>query len=200
MSESISKQRLRLWIRLLLVTRSAEKELSEFVRTEHGTTLPRFDVLAALHRADAPLSMTELSRQLLVSNGNTTAVVARLHADGLVRRTSADSDRRVARIAKANLDELGAEGSARVICSPAQAAAGRLAGEGLEFDLIFLDPPYAESEALLAELGPALGAITAPGGRIVVESDRRDAPGLDLPMVHERRYGDTTIRIFSARE
>lgn len=95
MSESISKQRLRLWIRLLLVTRSAEKELSEFVRTEHGTTLPRFDVLAALHRADAPLSMTELSRQLLVSNGNTTTVVTRLHADGLVRRTSADSDRRV---------------------------------------------------------------------------------------------------------
>ena len=111
-----------------------------------------------------------------------------------------DRDRRVARIAQANLDELGAEGSARVICSPAQAAAGRLAGEGLEFDLIFFDPPYAESEALLAELGPALGAITAPGGRIVVESDRRDAPGLDLPMVHERRYGDTTIRIFSARE
>lgn len=119
MSESISKQRLRLWIRLLLVTRSAEKELSEFVRTEHGTTLPRFDVLAALHRADAPLSMTELSRQLLVSNGNTTAVVARLHANGLVRRTSADGDRRVVMVeltgrGRRHFEQLAADHEQRV--------------------------------------------------------------------------------------
>ncbi|MFM7251843.1 MAG: MarR family winged helix-turn-helix transcriptional regulator [Ilumatobacteraceae bacterium] len=119
MSESVSKQRLRLWIRLLLVTRSAEKELSEFIRTEHGTTLPRFDVLAALHRADAPLSMTELSRQLLVSNGNTTTVVARLHADGLVRRSTADSDRRVVMVeltgrGRRHFEQLAADHEQRV--------------------------------------------------------------------------------------
>ena len=95
MTEPLSKRRLRLWIRLLLVTRLAEKELAEYVRTEHGSTLPRFDVLAALYRADEPLTMGELSRQLLVSNGNTTTVVTRLHADGLVHRTTADDDRRV---------------------------------------------------------------------------------------------------------
>lgn len=94
-SESLAKRRLRLWIRLLLVTRTAEKELSEFVRTEHGTTLPRFDVMAALHRADRPLTMTELSRQLLVSNGNTTTVVNRLATDGLVHRAPSHGDRRV---------------------------------------------------------------------------------------------------------
>lgn len=104
MTESLSKRRLRLWIRLLLVTRLAEKELSEFVRVEHGTTLPRFDVLAALHRADGPLTMGDLSRQLLVSNGNTTAVVTRLHADGLVHRSPAAGDRRVVMV------ELTAEG------------------------------------------------------------------------------------------
>lgn len=111
-----------------------------------------------------------------------------------------ERDRRVARVAEANLEAMGAAGDAEVLCSPAGAAADRLAGEGREFDLVFLDPPYAEARDLLAGLAPALGEITAPGGRIVVESDRRDAPGLDLPMVHERRYGDTTIRIFSARE
>lgn len=119
MSESLSKRRLRLWIRLLLVTRMAEKDLSEFVRTEHGTTLPRFDVLAALHRAEAPLRMTELSRQLLVSNGNTTAVVARLHADGLVRRSSADSDRRVVMVeltpaGRTHFEQLAADHERRV--------------------------------------------------------------------------------------
>ena len=95
MSDTLSKRRLRLWLRLLRVTRSAERDLGEFVRTEHDSTLPRFDVLAALYRADEPLTMGELSRQLLVSNGNTTTVVTRLHADGLVDRTTADDDRRV---------------------------------------------------------------------------------------------------------
>jgi DNA-binding MarR family transcriptional regulator len=36
---------------------------------------------------------------LLVSNGNTTAVVDRLEADGLVRRTVKDSDRRTVFVA-----------------------------------------------------------------------------------------------------
>ena len=51
MTEPLSKRRLKLWIRLLRVTRSAEGDLREFLRTQHGSTLPRFDVLAALHRS-----------------------------------------------------------------------------------------------------------------------------------------------------
>jgi len=74
------------------------------------------------------------------------------------------------------------------------------AGLGPPFDLVFLDPPYAEAAGLLAGLGPALPGLLAPGGRIVVECDRRDPAALDLPMVHECRYGDTVIRIHSARE
>ena len=119
---------------------------------------------------------------------------------GAAEAVLVDSDRRAARVAQANLDELGAGDAARVLCVSAGAAADRLVGEGRTFDLVFLDPPYAEAAALLAGLEPALGQLTAPGARIVVESDRRDAPGPDLPMVHERRYGDTAIRIFSARE
>ncbi|MFZ9628197.1 MAG: MarR family winged helix-turn-helix transcriptional regulator [Ilumatobacteraceae bacterium] len=119
MTEPLSKRRLRLWIRLLLVTRLAEKELSEFVRTEHGTTLPRFDVLAALYRADEPMTMGELSRQLLVSNGNTTTVVARLHADGLVDRSPAETDRRVVMVAltpagRAHFEQLATDHERRV--------------------------------------------------------------------------------------
>ena len=98
MSETLSKRRLKLWIRLLRVTRTAEGELREFLRTEHESTLPRFDVLAALHRARTPLTMSELSRQLLVSNGNTTTVVDRLELDGLVTRTPA-ADRRIIHVA-----------------------------------------------------------------------------------------------------
>lgn len=98
MTETLSKRRLKLWIRLLRVTRTAEAELREFLRTQHESTLPRFDVLAALHRARNPLTMSELSRQLLVSNGNTTTIVDRLELDGLVTRTPA-ADRRVLHVA-----------------------------------------------------------------------------------------------------
>lgn len=96
---ALSKRRLRAWVRLLGVTRQAEGALREFLRTRHGTTLPRFDVMAALHRREAGVTMSELSRMLLVSNGNATTVVDRLEADGLVRRTSSEADRRTVIVA-----------------------------------------------------------------------------------------------------
>ena len=49
MSEQ-SKRRLKMWIRLLGVTRAAENHLREHLRVKHETTLPRFDVMAALYR------------------------------------------------------------------------------------------------------------------------------------------------------
>ena len=94
MSEPASKRRLKMWIRLLAVTRRTEAELREFLRVKHATTLPRFDVMAALYRRQGGVTMSELSRMLLVSNGNATTVVDRLEMDGLVRRTQSDSDRR----------------------------------------------------------------------------------------------------------
>ena len=95
----LSKRRLKLWIRLLGVTRTAQAHLREHLRLHHDTTLPRFDVLAALWRRRDGVTMTELSRMLLVSNGNATAVVDRLEADGLVRRTPSEADRRTVFVA-----------------------------------------------------------------------------------------------------
>ncbi len=92
--EPPSKQRLRLWIRLLRVTRFIEGEIRERLRREMDTTLPRFDVMAALSRADAPMTMSELSRYLMVSNGNVTGIIDRLVDDGLVSRTPLEGDRR----------------------------------------------------------------------------------------------------------
>lgn len=96
---ALSKRRLKMWIRLLGVTRAAEGELREFLRVKHGTTLPRFDVMAALYRRRDGVTMSELSRMLLVSNGNATTVVDRLEADGLVRRSPSDIDRRTVYVA-----------------------------------------------------------------------------------------------------
>ena len=119
MNDPLSKRRLRLWLRLLSVTRLTEADLREFLRVEHGSTLPRFDVMAALRRADDDLTMSELSRRLLVSNGNTTTVVDRLELDGLVMRTPSAADRRVVHVAlteagRRHFDDLAAEHEARV--------------------------------------------------------------------------------------
>jgi DNA-binding MarR family transcriptional regulator len=94
MSDPMSKRRLKMWVRLLSVMRVAEAELREFLRVKHATTLPRFDVMAALYRRRDGVTMSDLSRMLLVSNGNATAIVDRLERDGLVRRSPSDSDRR----------------------------------------------------------------------------------------------------------
>jgi hypothetical protein len=97
--DPLSKRRLKMWIRLLGVTRGAESHLREFLRLDHDTTLPRFDVLAALYRRRDGVTMSELSRMLLVSNGNATTVVDRLESDGHVRRTPSETDRRTVFVA-----------------------------------------------------------------------------------------------------
>lgn len=89
-----SKQRLRLWLRLLRATRAMEAELRERLRVQFRITLPQFDVLAGLARKDAGMTMTELSRMLIVSNGNVTGIIDRLVADKLVARQPAPDDRR----------------------------------------------------------------------------------------------------------
>ncbi len=89
-----SKARLRLWLRLLKASKHIEAELRERLRVEFDTTLPRFDVMAALYRAEAGLKMSELSGVLRVSNGNVTGIVDRLVNDGLIVRVPVDNDRR----------------------------------------------------------------------------------------------------------
>lgn len=97
-SDGLSKRRLQAWIRILGVTRSTEASLRSYLRENHGTTLPRFDVMAALWRKGEPMPMGELSRMLLVSNGNATDVVGRLEAEGLAVRSPCGADRRTVRV------------------------------------------------------------------------------------------------------
>jgi DNA-binding MarR family transcriptional regulator len=75
---------LRLWVRLLRCAKIGEKQLRRSFEDQFDTTLPRFDVMAALHREPDGLSMGRLSRALLVSNGNVTSIVRQLQAQGLV--------------------------------------------------------------------------------------------------------------------
>ena len=92
--EPATKLKLRLWLRLLRASRAIEVELRERLRVEFGVTLPQFDVMSALDRTGSGMTMTELSRFLMVSNGNVTGIIDRLVTDGMVVRLAHAGDRR----------------------------------------------------------------------------------------------------------
>jgi DNA-binding MarR family transcriptional regulator len=84
---------LRIWLRLLTCTQLIEKRVRAGLREEFATTLPRFDLMAQLERHPEGLKMNELSRLLMVTGGNVTAIVDQLEKEGLVER-GAPVDRR----------------------------------------------------------------------------------------------------------
>ncbi len=90
---------LRTWLRLLTCSSLVERAVRRRLRDEFDTTLPRFDVLAQLDAAARDsvqgLTMSELSRRLMVTNGNLTGLVERLAQEGLVTRAAAEGDRRM---------------------------------------------------------------------------------------------------------
>ena len=89
---------LRIWLRLLTCTQLIERRVRSGLREEFGTTLPRFDLMAQLERHREGLKMNELSRLLMVTGGNVTAIVDQLEKEGLVERLDDAADRRAFRI------------------------------------------------------------------------------------------------------
>ena len=76
------------------------REARQTIAARWQLTLPQFDVLAELARADAGgFTFVELSRLLLVTSGNLTGIVDRLEQQRLVERRPDVKDRRVIRVA-----------------------------------------------------------------------------------------------------
>jgi DNA-binding MarR family transcriptional regulator len=88
------KRQLRLWLRLLSCANLITAEIRQRLRTEFEFTLPRFDLMAQLHREPDGLRLGELSKRMMVSNGNLTGLVDRLIEEGYVSRVADPSDRR----------------------------------------------------------------------------------------------------------
>lgn len=89
---------LRAWLRLLACSNLIERSVRQQLRDKFETTLPRFDVLAQLdaaaHEKRRGLTMSDLSRRLMVTNGNLTSLIERLVRERLVSRTAVATDRR----------------------------------------------------------------------------------------------------------
>ena len=90
---------LRLWLRLLTCSTMIEAAIRRRLRQRFGVTLPRFDLMAQLEKSPEGLTLGELSRRMMVSNGNVTGLVERLSRDGLVERRANSADGRSALVA-----------------------------------------------------------------------------------------------------
>jgi 16S rRNA (guanine966-N2)-methyltransferase len=101
-----------------------------------------------------------------------------------------ERDARAAAVIRRNLDAVGVQ--AAVLQRDALAF---LRQEQGPFDLVFVDPPYDSASRLAGPLAERLPAVTAQGGRIVTESDKRMPLELPFPLLTERTYGDTRIAI-----
>lgn len=84
------------WLRLLKAHGLLLREVRRRVPPE--LTLPQFDVLAQLHRLPEGMTPGALTRELLVTAGNVTGIVARLESLGLVERHPVPQDRRAVRL------------------------------------------------------------------------------------------------------
>jgi 16S rRNA (guanine966-N2)-methyltransferase len=107
-----------------------------------------------------------------------------------------ERDARAVTVLRANLDALGVpEDDAEVRRVDALASLRDARERGATYSLVLCDPPYRLAAGLGEPLSEALAPVLAPDARVVTESDRRLPLPLSLPLIDERRYGDTLIRI-----
>jgi 16S rRNA (guanine966-N2)-methyltransferase len=111
---------------------------------------------------------------------------------GASEATLVDRD---ARLARSNVEELGLADRATVVRSDVPRWLSRCEPESA--DLVLCDPPYGLNERTSRRLEPLIRRTLAAGGRAVIESRKEDGTQLGLPVVVERAYGDTLIRVYS---
>ena len=85
---------LRVCLRLLSCATQMENEVRKHLRTRSGISLARFDYLAQLDRHPEGLTMSAISRCLMVTGGNITGLTNELEDEGLVKRSVDERDRR----------------------------------------------------------------------------------------------------------
>ena len=114
---------------------------------------------------------------------------------GAALAVAVEQDRRVAAVARANLEAVGQK-RARVICQEARRwLVSGPASEENRFDLIYLDPPWpADLHGPLTE-AIAAGGWLAPGGTLIWECDSTAPPALPVGWRECRRraYGGSTV-------
>jgi 16S rRNA (guanine966-N2)-methyltransferase len=111
---------------------------------------------------------------------------------GAASVTFVEADRAACRTIADNLEKLRLTG-ARIEQADAIWA---LRQESRTYDLVLVDPPYEEWDALEPKLAGLLPKVLGPDGLLVVETGSRTEPSLLLHMRTSRRYGSARLTLF----
>jgi 16S rRNA (guanine966-N2)-methyltransferase len=118
---------------------------------------------------------------------------------GASRVCFVEAVRTVSREISEHIEKMGLGGKAEIYTEEAARFVGRAGNTGLDFDIVFADPPYASEET--GEVLPLLdeGSVLKEGGCLVVEAPSRSGPreGLhSLRLIRQYRYGDTSLFLY----
>ena len=105
-----------------------------------------------------------------------------------------EHDAATAKVIDRNLATTGLADRAAVHRSDATRWIDRAVADGTRADLVLLDPPYAFDDETWRSLLDAV-AMLAPGGVVVVESDRRIAVPAGWDALSAKKYGGTLIDV-----
>ena len=109
------------------------------------------------------------------------------------------------RVLQENLAACGITASATVFCGDANILLRKLQKSGMTFDLIYLDPPYRQTNMLLDMLERItdMALLNATGQIIVEHATAQEMPAaiLDaLELTKSRRVGDTTLSFYRPKK
>jgi 16S rRNA (guanine(966)-N(2))-methyltransferase RsmD len=119
---------------------------------------------------------------------------------GAERAVFVERDARAAAAIRANLAAAHLQGPGQVRRAGVDTEIAVLEGEGAEFDLVILDPPYGQALQARTLRRLAGSPLLAAGALIVAEGHWRDDPGdiAGLARTRTSRYGETALWFYTA--
>jgi pantetheine-phosphate adenylyltransferase/16S rRNA (guanine(966)-N(2))-methyltransferase RsmD len=111
-----------------------------------------------------------------------------------------EKDRRALGTIRENLRRAKVADRAEVVAGDVGRVLDRMLTDGRQFNLIFADPPYRIAATEVGGLMSRLGALLAPGGRVVIESGEAPAASMMGKKGDTRRYGGTYVTILERSE
>jgi pantetheine-phosphate adenylyltransferase/16S rRNA (guanine(966)-N(2))-methyltransferase RsmD len=119
---------------------------------------------------------------------------------GCERTVFVERDGQLVAVIRENLRRTGFVDQAEVIRGEVGRALDWMVTQGRLFNLIFADPPYRIAATEVGGIMSRLGALLAPGARVVIESGEASAGGAGGKKGVTRRYGGTFVTILERSE
>jgi pantetheine-phosphate adenylyltransferase/16S rRNA (guanine(966)-N(2))-methyltransferase RsmD len=119
---------------------------------------------------------------------------------GCDRAAFVEKDRRALASIRENLRRTRLQDRAEVVAGDVGRVLDRMLTDGRQFNLIFADPPYRIAATEVGGVLSRLGALLAPGARVVLESGEAPAAGTQGEKGVTRRYGGTYVTILERSE